>query len=38
MKFGFSARNIWPPDFGAVMAAAAMSLATWTTVSVRRSS
>jgi hypothetical protein len=32
------ARNSWPPDFDAVMAAAAMSLATWRTVSARRSS
>ena len=28
----------WPPDLGAVMAAAAISLATWRTVSARRSS
>ena len=31
-------RNSWPPDLGAVIAAAAMSLATWRTVSARRSS
>jgi hypothetical protein len=31
-------RNSCPPDLGAVMAVAAMSLATWRTVSARRSS
>jgi hypothetical protein len=38
MRFGLPARNSWPPDFGAVMAAAAITLATWRTVSARSSS
>ena len=38
MKLCLPARNSWPPDFGAVIADAAMSFATWTTVSARRSS
>jgi hypothetical protein len=33
---GLPWRNSWSPDLGAVMAAAAMSLATWRTVSARR--
>ena len=32
------ARNSWPPDLGAVIAAAAMSWATWRTVAARSSS
>jgi hypothetical protein len=32
---GLPCRNSWPPDLGAVIAAAAMSLATWRTVSAR---
>ena len=38
MKFGLPARNSWPPDLGAVIAAAAISWATWRTVAARRSS
>jgi hypothetical protein len=38
INVGLPARNSWPPDLGAVMAAAAMSLATWRTVSARSSS
>jgi len=37
MKFGFPARNSWPPDLGAVIAAAAMSWATWRMVAARSS-
>jgi len=35
MKFGLPARNNCPPDFGAVIAAAAISWATWRTVPAR---
>jgi hypothetical protein len=38
MKFGLPARNSWPPDLGAVMAAAAISWATCRTVAARMSS
>jgi len=38
MKFDLPAKNSWPPDLGAVIAAAAISWATWRTVAARRSS